>query len=252
MGERVTKAKIPRIGLTTSTDDGGAGGPDRVCILTKTAYPNWVERAGGLPLLLPNLSPELAGPALDGLDGLLLTGGKDVHPLVYGAEPERYLGTTDPQRDRFEMPLIREALARGLPLLAICRGLQALNAATGGTLRQDLASDADATVQHRMDVVGENVPHHSIEIERDSLLHLLLGATRVAVNSYHHQAADQLGEGLRVSARALDGTIEALEGASGRFVLAVQWHPEVMPADNEVTRAIFEGFVAACRSRRGA
>jgi putative glutamine amidotransferase len=247
----VTKAKLPRIGLTTSTDDGGVGGPDRLRILTKIAYPNWVERAGGLPLLLPNLSPELAGPALDELDGVLLTGGKDVHPFVYGAEPERHLGITDPQRDRFEMPLIREALARRLPLLAICRGLQALNAATGGTLRQDLAHDKDATVQHRMEVVGENTPHHTVEIEPDSLLHRLLGATRVAVNSFHHQAADRLGDGLRVSARTLDGTIEALEGATGHFVLAVQWHPEVMPPDDLVSRALFEGFVAACRARCG-
>lgn len=247
-GERVTTVKLPRIGLTTSTDDEGGGGPDRVRILTKTAYPKWVERAGGLPLLLPNLSPELAGPALDGLDGLLLTGGKDVHPLVYGAEPGKHLGTTDPQRDRFELPLIREALARGLPLLAICRGLQALNVATGGTLRQDLVHDRDATVQHRMDVVGENATHHTIELEAGSLLRGLLGADRVAVNSFHHQAADRLGDGLRVCARAMDGTIEALEGIDGRYVLAVQWHPEVMPADHHVTRALFESFVAACRS----
>jgi putative glutamine amidotransferase len=248
--ERVTRAKPLRIGLTTSTDDAGVGGPDRVRILTKTAYPNWVERVGGLPLLLPNLKPELVGPALDGLDGVLLTGGKDVHPLVYGAEPEKHLGTTDPQRDRFEMPLIRETLARGLPLLAICRGLQALNAAVGGTLRQDLVHDRDAAVQHRMDVVGENAVHHTIEIEPGSLLHRLLGAPRVAVNSWHHQAADRLGDGLRVSARARDGTIEALEGLGEQFVLAVQWHPEVMPASDAVTRAIFEGFIAACRARR--
>jgi putative glutamine amidotransferase len=240
----------PRIGLTCSTDDGGPG-PERLRILTKTAYPAWVERAGGLPLLLPSLSPGLAGEALDGLDGLVLTGGKDVHPFVYGAEPDKHLGLVDPQRDRFEMPLIREALARGLPLLAICRGIQALNVAVGGTLRQDLAHDRTATVQHRMDVVGESMDHHTLEVEEGTLLHRLLGATRVAVNSFHHQAVDRLGQGLTVSARTLDGTIEAVEGAAGGFVLGVQWHPEVMAADHAVSRALFEGLVAACRARRG-
>jgi putative glutamine amidotransferase len=237
---------LPRIGLTCTTDDGATGPVPQRCVI-KTTYVHWVERLGGLPLLLPNVSPDLADAMLEGLDGLLLTGGRDIHPLSYGAEPEKLLGIVDVMRDRFELPLVRAALARRLPLLAICRGLQALNVASGGTLRQDLTHDPRATVQHRMEITGAPSVQHTVEVEPGTRLHRLLGAERVAVNSYHHQAADRLGRDLRVSARAADGTVEGLEGTGSGFVVAVQWHPEAMPADHDVTRRLFEGFLEACR-----
>ena len=236
----------PRIGLTCSTADGGDGSFAVRC-LTNYSYINWLEHAGGLPLLLPNLSPELAGELLDGLDALLLTGGADVAPRLYGAEPEKQMGTVDVPRDRCELPLAREALRRDLPILGICRGIQTLNVAAGGTLRQDLGSDPAAWVQHGMRVVAGPTWQHTIAIEADTRLHRMVGEAEVHVNSYHHQAVGELAPGLRVAARAKDGTIEAVEAPGERFVLGVQWHPEVMSLGEPVSEAIFAAFVAAAQ-----
>ena len=129
---------------------------------------------------------------------------------------------------------------------SICRGIQVLNVAAGGTLRQDLGSDAAATVQHRMSAVGGRCVHHHVTLASGSRLAGMLGAERLAVNSYHHQAVDRLGEGLTVTATAEDGTIEGLEAAGESFVIAVQWHPEVMGADHEPSARLFAAFIAAC------
>ena len=237
---------LPRIGLTCTTDDGGTGPVPQRCV-SKVTYVHWVERLGGLPVILPNVSPDLADAMLEDLDGLLLSGGRDIHPLHYGAEPEKQLGIVDVPRDRFELPLVRAAMARRLPILAICRGLQVVNVASGGTLRQDLAQDPRSTIQHRMQNSGAPSVQHTVQVEPGTRLHRLLGEERVAVNSFHHQAADRLGRDLRVSAWAPDGTVEALEGTGSGFVVAVQWHPEAMPADHDLTRRLFEGFLDACR-----
>jgi putative glutamine amidotransferase len=246
MKPRVPK---PRIGLTCSTEDAGNGTVPRRTG-TNFTYVQWVERMGGVPLLLPSASPAIADDLLDGLSGLLLTGGRDVHPSLYGKEPERRLGAVDVPRDRLEIPLIRAALKRELPVFAICRGLQVLNVAAGGTLRQDLVTDPEAFVQHQMETAGGSIPHHSITIEPGTLLHRLIGQPTVRVNSHHHQAVDSLAPGLVATAHAQDDTIEALEDPRARFVLGVQWHPEEMAAGDEVTGPLFEGFLAACASPR--
>lgn len=235
----------PAIGLTCHTS--ASQGSYHTQYGANGSYVGWVERAGGLPLLLPNVDPGLVDAYLDRIDGLLLTGGGDIHPHHYRAEPHKQLGSIDVPRDRFELPLARAALARELPIFGICRGIQTLNVAAGGTLRQDLVSDPIATVQHRIANVGGPLGHHTILIEEDSVLAQLVGATRAVVNSYHHQAVDEVAEGFRATAFATDGTIEAIERDGERFLLGVQWHPEVMEPDDPLTAALFEAFVAACR-----
>jgi len=236
----------PRIGLTSSSIDNPVSTAPRRCGVNCT-YLEWVTNAGGAPLMLPNVAPDAAAAMLDACDGLLLTGGDDVAPLLYGREPERAMGQIDSPRDNFELPLARLALERGLPILGICRGIQLLNVAAGGTLRQDLASDADATVQHRMKTAGGPAVHHSIDIVAGSRLHRLVGHERLAVNSYHHQAVERVADGFQATATAADGVIEALEPVDDRNILAVQWHPEVMPSEQAESRAMFAWLIEAAR-----
>ena len=236
----------PLIGVTMSTGNND-GGSWWLTSSTNRSYTDWVVRAGGAPLCLPNPDTALIDRYLDSIDGLLLTGGEDVAPLLYGQEPAKGMGTVDVPRDRFELPLARAALARSLPIFGICRGIQLLNIAAGGTLLQDLNSQPDRG-QHQMRASGGRTVHHNIDIEPGSRLAGVLGAERLAVNSYHHQAVAEVGSGLCVTARALDGTVEALEGEGQRYLLAVQWHPEVMEPDHEPTARLFDAFIAACRA----
>ncbi len=238
-------AMAPRIGITASSGDGADGSYNQR-VAVNTSYVQWIERHGGLPLVLPNVSPDLADALLDSLDGLLLSGGADVHPLLYDTEPHAKLGTIDVPRDRFELPLARRALARELPILGICRGIQVLNVAAGGTLRQDLPSDPAATVQHAMRATGGPTAHHRLSLVPGTRLGALLGTDPVAVNSYHHQAVDRVAAGFRVAARAADQVIEAIEGCGERFLVGVQFHPEVMPPGTAVSEALFEAFLTAC------
>ena len=194
--------------------------------------------------------------ALAGLDGLLLTGGEDVDPARYGEAAHSTVVDVERARDDFEIGLVNEARTRGLPLFAICRGIQVLNVACGGTLVQDLPSQIPEALDHQRTVP----PHksfdlaHEIWIDKDTLLARLMndrlnGADTCDVNSRHHQAVKQVAAGLRVSATAPDGVIEAVEDLTAPFCLGVQWHPENFWRTGEF-RALFEGFVEASgRSR---
>jgi putative glutamine amidotransferase len=193
------------------------------------------------------------GEATAGLDGLLLTGGEDVHPSHYGETP--HATVTDPiaERDTFEMALIAEARRRNLPILAVCRGIQVLNVACGGTLIQDIPSQLPSGIQHDFPVPPYEPFHlaHEVWLERDTLLARLMrdsitGGDTLAVNSRHHQAVKQVAPGFRVTATAPDGVIEAIEDPEARFCLAVQWHPESFWRTGEF-RPLFEGFLATGR-----
>jgi putative glutamine amidotransferase len=178
---------------------------------------------------------------LDGYDGLLLTGGTDVNPALYGEEPRPETDVPDDKRDEVELQLVEEAIARDLPVLAICRGLQLLNVSLGGTLIQHLGS-----VLHDPEFEDRSKPAHEVEVRPDSLLLKSVGATRLAVNSRHHQAVSKVGNGLRVSARDTEqGTVEALEYPGKRFVLAVQWHPEDQVVNQPTQRRLFQSFADA-------
>lgn len=210
-------------------------GRERVTL--NTAYVRALEGAGLVPLAVPTmLAPERAAAALQGVHGLVLTGGEDVAPERYGATPHPRLGAVDPVRDAAELALIAAARARRLPILAICRGIQILNVALGGTLYQDLDSERPGPVAH----AGES--DHDIRVEPGSLLERTLGARSATVNSRHHQAIRDLAPGLRAVAWAADGVIEGAEPADASlpWTVAVQWHPEDL-----TERALFDGFARA-------
>ena len=215
---------LPRILLTTSTVQRDRG-LRREDSLTGRNYSEAVALAGGVPLMVANLDPELAEGCLEGIDGVLFTGGGDIDPSFFGREPEPQLGRVDLERDEFELALYRAARARGLPILGVCRGIQLINVAEGGTLHQHLPAQSEM-VQHDQ-VAIEGAPSHAVTLEHGSLLANRLGRVEMRVNSYHHQGIELLGEGLQAVGHTGDGLIEALEGAAGAPLLAVQWHPEM-------------------------
>jgi putative glutamine amidotransferase len=231
-----------RIGITTSVGEQ-RGRPAEV---VNRAYVGAVVDAGGLPIILPVLEDHHVDAVLDLLDALVLSGGGDIDPAIYGqvAAPEVYGVHTG--RDRWELALVRAALERDMPVLGICRGAQVLNVALGGTLIQDLPAITDHI--HRADDRGAEVVH-PIAV-RSGLLARVLGGTTVGANTLHHQAVGRLATGLRAAAWAQDGTIEAIEFEDGRSVLGVQWHPEMLCA-HEPHRRLFEWVVAEGARARG-
>jgi putative glutamine amidotransferase len=214
--------------------------------LLPQAYPQAVAAGGGLPVLLPSMAAIAARPAevLDRLDGLVLSGGPDVDPAAYGADPHEQTSAPRAERDAAEMALLATAMEAGMPVLCICRGLQLLNVARGGTL-----------VQHLPDVTGHtgHAPapgtfgQHEVKVDPESRLAAVLGTSRVDVATAHHQAIGELGQGLTVAARALDGTIEAIEDVAEPYLVGVQWHPEA-GTDLALMRSLVS---AASRYREG-
>jgi len=191
--------------------------------------------------------------ALEGLDGLLLPGGEDVDPARYGEPRHETVVDADPVRDQFEVTLLLEARRRRMPILAICRGIQVLNVACGGTLIQDIPSQVPEAIEHNFKVPAHMPFHlaHEVWLEKDTLLARLMKESLVsgdtlAVNSRHHQAVKDVAPGFKVVATAPDGVIEAIEDPAARFCLGVQWHPENFWRTGEF-RALFEGFLEASR-----
>jgi putative glutamine amidotransferase len=211
-------------------------------------YVRAVEAAGGVPVVMPPLGSDEVPDLVARLDGVVLSGGPDLSPAAYDAKPHPDLGSTEPDLDAFEYALVAEVLDREIPILGICRGAQALNVALGGSLHQHLPEVVGEAVIHRQCEDGRR-PTHSVEIVPGTLLARLLGSGSIAVNSFHHQAVARLGRGLRVSARAPDGTVEAIEDPSREFLLAVQWHAETL-GDAEQRRPLFDALVAAAAGVR--
>ena len=209
-------------------------------------YDAAVRRAGATPKPLSLDDP--AATALDGVDGLLLTGGDDVDPAIYGEPPHPTYDVSEPGRDAFEIDLVRRALDADLPVLAICRGLQVLNVALGGTLIQDIPSEPAPLLQHDAEGPPTTLAH-TVRVTPGSCLASLIGADdRRAVNSRHHQSVRALGQGLVATATSPDGVIEGAEVPHARFCVGVQWHPENFTAGE--FDSLFRGFVDACRIRR--
>jgi len=208
-------------------------------------YLQAIELAGGLPVVLPPLAPEAVSPLLERMSGICLTGGPDLDPQNYHSQPHPQLGPTHPDLDRFELALARDADERGLPLLAICRGAQALNVARGGALYQHLPEEVGGPLHHRQSEPGDR-PTHAIEIEPGSRVAQVIGRTQIEVNSFHHQSIRVLGRDLRAVAWAEDGVIEAIEAADREFVLGVQWHAEGI-AQRPEQHALFVEFVEAAQ-----
>jgi putative glutamine amidotransferase len=212
------------------------------------AYVDSVAAAGAIPVILPPaIPPEHAAHALEGIDGVLLSGGEDIDPVWYCMDPVAQLGAVDPARDRFEFALFAAARERGLPVLGICRGLQLVNVAMGGVLWQDLPSERPSAVQHdRPD--ARDARTHDVALATGTRTASALGSSELAVNSFHHQGVRTLADGLVATAHAPDGLVEAFEGAEGAWLVAVQWHPEEMHADPQAPdRGLFVALVEAAR-----
>jgi len=232
----------PLIGVTPSI----AGSEDRgEAYRAEVSYVNAVRQAGGIPILLPYVS-EGVEEYLAALDGLLLSGGGDIRPERFGEtdyHPQTY-GISD-ERDEFEIALLQAALARDVPVLAICRGIQVLNVALGGTLYQDVADQYSDAIAHRQPWNTESwaQPVHEVALDADSVAADVYGTTTVATNSAHHQTLMAIAPGLRATGHSSDGSVEAVDYPGKQFVLGVQWHPEKMYDVHTEHRRPFERLV---------
>ena len=215
-------------------------------------YNKALMTAGAVPVLLtPFLSDDMLSACLDGLDGLLLAGGNDVAPDRYGHDPINELGEVNPLRDEFECRLIRMAVERKMPILGICRGIQSMNVAMGGTLWQDVPSQfVPAQKQEKLahsQTRADCYTSHRVIIEPGSMLHRIIGQQEIRVNSFHHQGVREPAPGLAVAAHASDGLIESIEHPGLPFFLGVQWHPERYFDRDETAMALFSALVEAAK-----
>lgn len=230
----------PTIGITTSYDQ------EKGKLKLNKDYVEAIRACGGLPFILPHVSITKGDikVILDRIDGLLLTGGWDVDPHHFGQEPRYKLRGIDPARDLFEIELVKIALKVGKPLFGICRGIQVLNIAAGGSIYQDIEGELEDTLRHFQD--GPRWwPTHEVVIEPETTLYGIIGKRKLRVNSFHHQAIKKLAPNFKGSAQATDGIIEAIEKPGGKFPLGVQWHPETMWTRYPVFKKLFAHFVKA-------
>jgi gamma-glutamyl-gamma-aminobutyrate hydrolase PuuD len=233
----------PLIGITTSATTIPIAGEPLEIGYAPRVYDEAILAAGGLPVHVPTLPGSASADLLARLDGIVLSGGGDVNPPAYG-EANTHAHHLEPDRDAAERGIVLTALGDGVPLLGVCRGAQILNVALGGTLVQDLAG-------HHFQHVPLPGPTHPVLLEPGSRLEAIYGTRHVDVNSIHHQAIARLGDGLAVTARSADGTVEAIELRDpGVWALAVQWHPEAMQAADAPQRRLFAALVAQARRQR--
>ncbi|MFS0574684.1 gamma-glutamyl-gamma-aminobutyrate hydrolase family protein [Sporosarcina sp. 179-K 3D1 HS] len=234
----------PVIGLTSNMNADGKHEID-------PEYMAAIVQAGGLPIIIPADIEADVGQMAELLDGLLLTGGKDINPMYYEEEPHPRLGEVSPVRDRTEIALVQQMVSQEKPVLGICRGIQLLNVACGGDLFQDIECQIDRPVLQHAQKAPRTHPSHTVKIEKGSLLEGMVDCGRIQVNSFHHQAVKRVAATLRISAFANDGVVEAIEGRAEQFVLGVQWHPERLAAAGDApSLQIFNSFIQACLKRR--
>ncbi len=242
----------PLIGVTP-----GIAGPSERREFSRTGnvlycgadYVNRIHEAGGVPLLL-TITDDLDSltAMVEMMDGLLLTGGEDVHPAHYGQEPLMPEMIAMAERDHFEIELLKQFMPTQKPVLAICRGHQVLNVALGGSLIQDIPL-LNGSAHHFQNAAPPATTHH-VELEENSIVAVALGATSVSVNSYHHQVLDAVSPSLRVVGRSEEGFVEAVEHCHLPYVVGVQWHPERLCVDDSGQHRLFESFVNACIKHR--
>jgi putative glutamine amidotransferase len=240
----VSSARKPVRACTVAVTAGIRPDGETSRVRLTAAYVTALEGAGLIPLIVPPLStPDAAGAILDSVAGLVLTGGGDIDPALYGEKRHEKVHSINSARDATEASLIREARERGMPVLAICRGIQMLNVALGGTLVQDIPSQCDTRISHDEESARDKRTHE-ISVEPGSLIALAIGTEHAAVNSFHHQSVKRVADGMRVTARSPDGIIEGLESTDEAWwVMAVQWHPEEMTESAEPwDRGLFKAF----------
>jgi len=239
--------RLPLVGI--SVGSGKLSEANGAALRVRSTYPHAVEIAGGAPVMIPlKIDRRVLRSIYERLDGVLISGGGDVEPARYGAEPSAFTVEVDPDRDEIETLLIRWAVEDDKPLLGICRGHQVLNTALGGTLIQDVQEQVPGSLRHDYDTDDWFLRFaHDVQVARGSKLYLALGLSdeRLPVNSLHHQSVGEVAPALCVVARAQDGVIEGLEHPERRFTLSVQWHPEALAEREIPQRQLFEAFVRA-------
>ena len=231
---------IPVIGISAEVDNERD-------VKLKNTYVHAIEASGGLPLVLPYTNdPNTMRSFVDLCDGFLFTGGDDIAPHRFGEETKDTCGEIQPFRDEYELLLFEQAIKTAKPILAICRGIQLVNVALGGTLYQDIPSEKPSQILHRQTDFG-STPVHAVRVIPDTPLSALMGKNDLRVNSLHHQAIKVLGDRLAVMAVSEDNRIEALYLPKAQYLRAFQWHPERMFDTDESSRLIFADFVGACK-----
>ena len=231
------------IGISSSiiVDNSGSFAGYKRAYVNKD-YVDAVIRAGGVPLIIPfSTDKEVIISQAQLIDGLILSGGHDINPYNYGQEPSQKIGETFPERDTYEMILLEESKKRNIPILGICRGFQLINVAAGGTLYQDLSLIPGNILKHNQ-ISNPTLKTHKVEIKENSFISSIFGKETM-VNSFHHQVIDKVANDFIVVAKASDGVVEAIEHKTYKFLVAVQWHPEMLAVNCEKARVLFSKFV---------
>lgn len=245
-----SSSKLPIIGLSASIctiDTGSLIGRERVFV--GQDYIKAIVQAGGIPIVLPIIeSEESIFKQIDLIDGLMLSGGYDIDPHLFGEEPHHLLEATYRERDLCEMALVRAAAQKKIPVLGICRGLQLINVTFGGSLYQDLTASNKDLFQHRQKT-NIHQGTHTVDLEKGTMLEKIYNQKSIRTNSLHHQSVKNLADGFIINARSRDGIIEGIEKMDQSFILGLQWHPELMFEVDAETRALFRAFIDACRIR---
>ncbi|MCZ2257736.1 gamma-glutamyl-gamma-aminobutyrate hydrolase family protein [Sporosarcina sp. G11-34] len=229
----------PLIGITSNVEKGNK----------HTLYDSYlkaVQRAGGIPIIIPVGIEEDLSQLTALLDGIVLSGGHDIDPMLFGEEPHRDLGDVSPARDSIEIALAQEMLKLDKPIIGVCRGLQVLNVAIGGNMYQDIYAQNDKPIlQHTQKSVRSHLSH-IVQVKKGSLFESIAGSTEIKVNSYHHQAVKDVPAPFIVSGVASDGIIEVIESTKHQFVIGVQWHPEELSANGDaISYKLFDKFIEA-------
>ena len=209
-------------------------------------YIDAIKKSGGIPIILPIVNEvELLDRYLDILQGIILTGGEDASPLLYGEEPIREVDTICFQRDNMEIEIIKRAYEKSIPIFGICRGIQMINIALGGTIYQDIYRQIPNSLGH---IAGSSIEggYHTIEIVKDSIMYEIFNKERIQVNSQHHQSVRDLGKNLKINSYSLDGIVEGIESTDDRFILGVQFHPEALIDQHDEFLNIFRYFISYC------
>lgn len=233
----------PIIGISSSVivDNSGSFAGYKRAYVNKD-YVDAVIRAGGVPLIIPfSTDKEVIISQAQLIDGLILSGGHDISPYNYGQEPSQKIGETFPERDTYEIILLEESKKRNIPILGICRGFQLINVAAGGTLYQDLSLIPGNILKHNQ-VSNPTLKTHKVEIKENSFISSIFGKETM-VNSFHHQVINKVANDFIVVAKASDGVVEAIEHKTYKFLVAVQWHPEMLAVNCEKARELFSKFV---------
>jgi putative glutamine amidotransferase len=233
----------PIIGITSNIDSTTHS--------LQNTYIHAVIAGGGIPLVIPTGLESDAQQITTLIDGLIITGGGDINPLLFNEEPVQQLGNVTPERDTIELELVKQMLTLDKPILGICRGHQVLNVALGGTLYQDINSQsAGQILQHDQKAKREH-QSHSVHIEQGTILAAIATTEKIMVNSFHHQALKDVPAPLIVSGKASDGIVEAVESTDHHFVVGVQWHPEALiQKEDQFSTRLFQAYMNACLEKR--